>query len=425
MEFLKDYAIETKPCRYGMMSFFKNDTIVSLSLKEYGEWAQLEIDFLLDLIASGDTVLDIGAFLGTHTLAFARHVGTSGKIYAFEPHPVFFNVLKKNVEQNTFNNVMLFNAAVSNRVVLTDTMDEIDVNDICNFGESSLSSIKAKLTPAAKRHKINVTTIDQQAISGCTLIKIDVEGMESNVLRGGRHTLRASRPIVFAECNSLEHGWQALAFMKEEGYCAYLLNEEAYNPQNFRQNQQNIFGHAREAGLVFFPSERRSEARHRLRPYPRLIPISCLDDLALGLLKKPQYKYEVMAKTKAASVLGVGFWANEPEAEQLRIEAAQSSEKEQQIHDLSLHLEEKDGLAQDRGREIAELRSQINSMQQTIGWKALERVRRLIPPKSRRQALYLIFRRATKVRPQEGPRALVRKAARKVSMAIHRQAGPN
>jgi hypothetical protein len=48
-----------------------------------------------------------------------------------------------------------------------------------------------------------------------------------------------------------------------------------------------------------------------------LIPISCLDDLALGLLSQAKYKYEVM-KGQAARVLGVDFWANEAEAKELR-----------------------------------------------------------------------------------------------------------
>jgi len=64
-------TIETMACRYGMMSFFKTDNTISRSLKEYGEWAQAEIDFLLYFIGSRDTVLDIGAFIGTHVLAFA------------------------------------------------------------------------------------------------------------------------------------------------------------------------------------------------------------------------------------------------------------------------------------------------------------------------------------------------------------------
>src|SRR5713226_5291119 len=131
--------IETGPCRYGIMSFFKNDTIVSRSLKEYGEWAQAEIEFLVGLVGSRDTVLDIGAFIGTHTLAFAKQVSGGGKVYAFEPQSVFFEVLKKNVEQNALTNVRLFNVALSDDVRQAE-IHQIDVQDSCNFAGTSLSA---------------------------------------------------------------------------------------------------------------------------------------------------------------------------------------------------------------------------------------------------------------------------------------------
>jgi hypothetical protein len=77
-------------------------------------------------------------------------------------------------------------------------------------------------------------------------------------------------------------------------------------------------GECQEAGLVLIPAHRLDVLLGRLETsgtVAQLVPISCIDDLALALLKKPQYKYEVMAKTKAASVLGVEFWANEVEVE--------------------------------------------------------------------------------------------------------------
>ena len=100
--------IETTSGRYGTMSYLKNDLILGRSLREYGEWAQGELNLLLDLIDVGSTVIDVGAFMGTHTLAFARHVGPEGQVYAFEPHPVAFSLLRLNIEQNDLSNVELY-----------------------------------------------------------------------------------------------------------------------------------------------------------------------------------------------------------------------------------------------------------------------------------------------------------------------------
>ena len=165
---------------------------------------------------------------------------------------------------------------------------------------------------------IELLPIDQLGIKSCALIKIDTQNMEIDVLKGALQTLRATRPVVYAECNSLEHGWPIVEVAGEEGYRTYLFNAQSYNPENFRQNRGNFLGECREAGLVLIPAHRLDVLLSRVGTsgtVAQLVPISCIDDLALALLKKPQYKYEVMAKTKAASVLGVEFWANEVEVE--------------------------------------------------------------------------------------------------------------
>jgi FkbM family methyltransferase len=66
-------------------------------------------------VKPGDIVLDIGANIGYYTLIFARLAGETGKVYAFEPEPANFSILKKNVEMNGYKNVVLVQKAVSNR----------------------------------------------------------------------------------------------------------------------------------------------------------------------------------------------------------------------------------------------------------------------------------------------------------------------
>jgi FkbM family methyltransferase len=311
--------LETRPCRYGTMSYFKNDTIISRSLRESGEWAQGEIDLLYHLINSKDTVLDVGAFIGTHTLAFSRKVGGAGRVYAFEPQPTFFEVLKKNIEQNALTNVRALGVALGDRSGRAE-IREIDASDTCNFGETSVSAVGSAASDAVSRRTVGLITVDQLALDRCDLIKIDAEGMEIEVLRGAQQTLCSMRPVVSAECNSLEHGWPVAEFLKDKRYCTYSLNTSAYNPGNFRQNTNNFLGDGRETCLILIPAEKVPFIQSSLGPkqHPSLIPIACIDDLALVLLKKPQYKYEVMSKAAAASVLGVEFWANEPEVKRFQ-----------------------------------------------------------------------------------------------------------
>src|SRR5260370_30192335 len=214
----------------------------------------------------------------------------------------------------------------------------------------------------ASRRAIDVTNIDKLGIKCCDLIKIDVESMEVNVLKGARQSVRAARPIVVAECNSLGHGWPVVEFAAEEGYSAYVLNVLAYNPDNFRGSRNNSFGSAREVGLVLIPTDQFRTVEEQLdqaKSCPPLIPISCIDDLALALLKKPQYKYEVMSKSKAASVLGGEFLATEIEVGQFRDTInSQQSKLPQRAEEIDRFHAERSKLI----REASGLRDQVATL---------------------------------------------------------------
>ena len=380
MVILEENDIETRPCRYGLISFFKNDTVISRSLRDYGEWAQAEIEFLLALIGSRDTVLDIGAFIGTHTLAFAKRVNGGGEVYAFEPQPLFFEVLKKNVAQNGMANVKLFNSAVSEGVSQAQ-IPELDIRDASNFAGTSILDAVCTTSDDHKHYTIDVMTVDQLAIDRCDLIKIDAENMELNVLRGARQTLRAKRPVVFAECNSLHYGWPVVQLMKEEGYGTYLLIVPAYNTNNFSQVVDNFFADGGEAGLIFIPIERLSGVQDQLdqlHRLPPLIPVTTLDDLALGLIKKPQYKYEVMSKTEAAGVLGIEFWANETEVQQFRSDAKafQAAQQAGSVYSggglLNATVQEQQQTITHSEHQLAQLQELVQSQQKALDAKGRE-----------------------------------------------------
>src|SRR5208283_1011541 len=72
------------PSRYGLIAAPATDLITGRSMATYGEWAQLEIDALAYFIKDGDTVLDVGACFGAHSLAFSDLAGLSGRMIAFE-----------------------------------------------------------------------------------------------------------------------------------------------------------------------------------------------------------------------------------------------------------------------------------------------------------------------------------------------------
>ena len=130
------------------------------------------------LIHTGMTVIDIGAHAGYYTFLFSRLVGTTGRVYAFEPHPKNFEILKRNVERHHLTNVTLIQKAVS------------DKNCNAIFHETALSMGHSLLPVKSYSNKISVETVSlsyflkEQGVREVGLIKMDVEGGEPEVLEG-------------------------------------------------------------------------------------------------------------------------------------------------------------------------------------------------------------------------------------------------
>jgi len=91
------------------------DSKDSLNLSLNGTYEEFETELFKKEIKESDIILDIGANIGYFTLIFAQIVGNHGKVFAFEPDPTNFALLKKNVEINGYENIVLINKAVSNK----------------------------------------------------------------------------------------------------------------------------------------------------------------------------------------------------------------------------------------------------------------------------------------------------------------------
>ena len=71
---------------------------------------------LLELeITSGENVIDIGAKIGIYSLAFSKFIGPTGKVFSFEPTPDSFNILKKNMNENHLENMIIEQKAVTDK----------------------------------------------------------------------------------------------------------------------------------------------------------------------------------------------------------------------------------------------------------------------------------------------------------------------
>jgi GT2 family glycosyltransferase len=157
-----------------------------------------------------------------------------------------------------------------------------DAGGRVNLGGLSLEAASAGV-------EITLITLDDLGLDRLDLIKIDVEGMEPLVLAGASATIERCRPVVFAECNSVEIGGAMLGAFAHTDYMIFGASYPAFNPRNFRQNGINIYDANGECALLFIPEERAAE--YDLRG---LVAVESLDSLVGLLLTKPQYMSEVL-----------------------------------------------------------------------------------------------------------------------------------
>lgn len=163
----------------------------------YGDYENVELD-LLDLLSGaieGCISFDVGANTGFHTLILARK---SRKVYSFEPLPLVSEIAKRRVKENGFSNVVFIDAG------LAECQQERDYYFNDKSMNRGMGSFDTQHDLKAKKIGTFITLrgdewVDQQGINRVDLIKIDVEGFESNVLIGFRNTISQHRPVIMIE----------------------------------------------------------------------------------------------------------------------------------------------------------------------------------------------------------------------------------
>lgn len=268
--------------RHGDLVWLRHDDPVGVALSLYGEWAQLELAVLEAFLRPGDVVLDIGGYIGTHTRSFARAVGPTGRVIAFEPQPVVVDVLRRNGALGPAR-VEVVQAAVGAEQG-SAAIAAPAVGEHGNFGAMSLGAVDASADL-----EVPVVRVDDLSLEQLRLMKIDVEGMEADVLRGAERTVAALRPVVYAECNTLEAGARVFELLRSWGYRLWLHRPAAFNPGNTAGEEHNVFGVACESNVLAVPQEGLDEALAVLGDRPDLCTLESLDDLALALIRTPRF----------------------------------------------------------------------------------------------------------------------------------------
>lgn len=171
---------------------------IGISISVEGIYEVEELDVIFDFLSKSNydftkkSALDIGANIGNHSLYFSKIFKT---VHSFEPNPNTFDVLGFNTKN--FNNIKKYNFGFSNFTGLA----EISENPL-NIGGSTVYLSADKKLEGLIYRDIKLTKLDglnEEILNSVALVKIDVEGHEYEVLKGGERFFRNTKPIILFE----------------------------------------------------------------------------------------------------------------------------------------------------------------------------------------------------------------------------------
>ena len=207
----------------------------SLDLSINGVYGELDTKIIREEIHEGDIVIDVGANIGYYTLIFAQLVGSSGKVFAFEPESKNFEILKKNIEINNYPNIVAEQKIVSDKsgIVKLFIAEHGIVGHRINQEKSSQKFIEVE--SIILDNYIKKLNLDNKI----NFIKIDVEGSEPKVLEGTKEIIQKSNQLkIFTEFNREsveEYGIEP----KEMIDLFYRNGFKIYLP-NYKENKINL-----------------------------------------------------------------------------------------------------------------------------------------------------------------------------------------
>lgn len=201
-----------------------DERIVPIEILNFGNYEKKEMDFITKVIKLIPTpkksILDIGANIGYISLLLEK-LFSDITIYAFEPIPDIFQILKKNIEINNSKNINIYNYGLS---------DSKKTIDFFYYPEGSCNSSMANLSKREDVVKIKsqIEKMDdfvKNTNISIDFIKCDVEGAEILVFKGGQNTINKNKPVIYTE---LLRKWS-----KEFNYCPddviHLLSKLGYS----------------------------------------------------------------------------------------------------------------------------------------------------------------------------------------------------
>jgi FkbM family methyltransferase len=292
--------VQTTATRYGKMAYFAGDGYIGRSLELYGEYSQAETVLMAKIIKPGWRVVNGGANIGALTVALAELVGAKGKVYAFEPQPETYQLLKRNSKsrkQILCSSYALWHSRGDSKMRLLEELTHDNFG--CTYIGDDAGSYTAKM----------IALDDWLQGEDVELIFLDVEGCEVMALEGARQTIKRCRPLLYLEDHperSQRTGSDLVHYVREQGYLVYSHKPDMYSPDNWKKCPENVFTEIKKV---------------EIKPYKTLsynvlcIPKERLDEYRTVVDDQTKYHFDslgnklTMIVPRSPSQVGASGWA--------------------------------------------------------------------------------------------------------------------
>ncbi len=170
-------------------SFFVDDPadMIKQVIVAGDKWERHSFDLLAEHIVPGSVVIEVGSHIGTHTVRMGQLAGPWGRVYAFEPQRKIYRELHHNLALNGVTNVVALRMAVGSgdtRVI------EMNPATLGNEGGTGVG---------AGGDSAELRSLDSFGFEHVSVLKVDVETYENEVLDGALDTIRRNRPVMLIE----------------------------------------------------------------------------------------------------------------------------------------------------------------------------------------------------------------------------------
>lgn len=265
-------VVRVRECRHGVMAFPTTDEHVGRSLDLYGQWAEAELMVLAPLLPRGGVAIDVGANVGTHTLAFAKAVGPTGAVIAFEPQRFMHQLTCTNLTLNGVTCARVVHGAVGAEFGAV-TVPDIDYSVPGQFGGLSLGQWKSG-------DQVSVFALDGLGLSRLDVLKVDVEGMEGQVFDGARALIAKTKPAIYFEHNAPQGAPDVIERLLKHEYRCFWHFSPFFDPNNFAGLKDDVFGGVVDANVLALPRAK-AEGLEQV-----LDPLTGPEDTAVAALKR-------------------------------------------------------------------------------------------------------------------------------------------